>query len=317
MNSRLFNRRDFLKANAGLIGIGLSASAFLLPDHPDRPSRPLPPLSFSTLGCPDWPYATILSFAAANHYQGIELRGIQRQLDLTKCPEFSSPAAINTTRRQTADKGLVFVDLGSSCELHHSDPAERQKNLDEGRRFIDLAHEIGCPNVRVFPNKLPKDQGREAAIELITKGLQELAAYAKSSGVRVLMESHGDEVISDELKSIMDNAASPGAGLVWDVFNMWSVTKEPPAKVYEKLKPYIYHTHIKDGRITDGKIEYTLLGQGESPIFEAVDVLYAGGYSGYYSFEWEKLWHPEIKASDIALADYPVAMKQHFQSAAS
>ena len=36
------------------------------------------------------------------------------------------------------------------------------------------------------------------------------------------------------------------------------------------------------------------------------------GYKGYYSFEWEKLWHPELEDPETALADYPVAMKKHF-----
>jgi len=55
-----------------------------------------------------------------------------------------------------------------------------------------------------------------------------------------------------------------------------------------------------------------LLGQGEVPIFTAIDALRNGGYKGYYSFEWEKLWHPEIGASDVAIADYAKVMKAHF-----
>ncbi len=140
----------------------------------------------------------------------------------------------------------------------------------------------------------------------------DLAAHAKGSGVSVLMETHGDGVESGELENIMERTADPGIGLVWDVYNMWSVTHEAPATVYAKLKKYIRHTHIKDGKTIAGKEEYTLLGQGECPIFEAIDVLVAGRYAGYYSFEWEKLWHPEIAEPEIALGDYPRAMRRHF-----
>jgi sugar phosphate isomerase/epimerase len=93
---------------------------------------------------------------------------------------------------------------------------------------------------------------------------------------------------------------------------MWSVTKEAPAEVYAELNPYIRHTHIKDLVIENGKEKYVLLGRGIVPIFTAIDILRRHRYSGYYSFEWEKLWHPEIDAPEIALADYPVAMKKHF-----
>ncbi len=299
-------RRDFLKATTGLLGVAFAGNPFTF-------SNDSPLLSFSTLGCPKWTFPDILRFASENSYNGVEIRGILGQLDLTKCPEFSSAENIAASRKQISEKGLKIVDLGSSCELHHADPAERQHNLDEGRRFIDLARQLDCPFIRVFPNKLPKDQERNAVIELIIKGLIELGDYAKGSGVSVLMESHGDAVQTGELKKIMDSVARPNVGMVWDVVNMWSVTKEPPANVYAQLKEYIRHTHIKDAKIIDGVDHYTLLGRGEAPIFEAIDILAAGGYKGYYSFEWEKLWHPEIEEPEIALADYPKVMKQHFK----
>jgi len=139
------------------------------------------------------------------------------------------------------------------------------------------------------------------------------------------METHGDLVESALLEQIMKGAQSPHTGLIWDIYNMWSITKEPPALVYPKLKKYIRHTHIKDGKtlggqmvdgkVVDGKEQYLLLGQGESPIFEAIGLLYEGGYTGYYSFEWEKLWHPEIAEPELALADYPKAMKKFFHLA--
>jgi sugar phosphate isomerase/epimerase len=166
----------------------------------------------------------------------------------------------------------------------------------------------------VFPNELPADATRSAVMERIIKGLQELGEYARGTNVSVLMESHGDAVKTDELKYMMESAAGAHTGLVWDIVNMWTVTKEPPAAVYQQLKKYIRHTHIKDASLADGKINYVLLGKGQTPIFDAMDVLYKDGYKGYYSFEWEKMWHPEILEPEIALADYPRAMKAHFKS---
>ncbi len=302
---RYSTRRGFLKT-AGLFGIAFATSSFDFKKY-------TPLLSFSTLGCPDWSFQNIVNFAVANNYNGIEIRGVQRQLDLTKCPEFSSAANINASRKLVEEKGLRFVDLGSSAEMHHADPAERQKNLDEAKRFIDLAHQLDCPNVRVFPNDFPKEQEKNATIDLIVKSLVELGDHAKGSNVRVLMESHGEVVHSDDIVKIMQTAEHPNVGMVWDIVNMWSVTKEPPAQVYEKLKKYIYHTHIKDLKIVDGKERYVLLGKGETPIFEAIDILAKNDYKGYYSFEWEKMWHPEIEEPEIALADYPKAMKEHFK----
>jgi sugar phosphate isomerase/epimerase len=298
-----FNRRDFLKTSS-LAALACSMSSFGYKKEALR-------LSFSTLGCPDWTFQQVLDFAVVNKYTGIELRGIQRQLDLTKCNEFSNAQNIASTKRMMKDKGLQFVDLGSSCALHHTGTAEREKNLDEGKRFIDLAQEIDCPYIRVFPNNLPKEGDRNAVIDLITKGLLELGEYAKNSNVTVLMETHGDLVYTKDIVTVMQAATHAHTGLVWDIVNMWSVTKEPPATVYPQLKKYIHHTHIKDLKMVDGKEQYVLLGKGETPVFEGVDLLRKDDYKGYYSFEWEKLWHPEIADPEIALADYPKAIRAH------
>ncbi len=284
----------------------------LVKNHfPFKKDQPL--LSFSTLGCPDWSFDTIVNFAVNNGYNGIEIRGIQREMYLPRCPVFNADK-INDTMQLVKDKGLHFVDLGASAAMHLSDAAERKKNMDEAKAFIDLAQQLHCPYIRVFPNDFPPDQDRNATMELIAKGLQELGEYAKNRAVTVLMETHGEVVKSDDIVHIMQLAAHPKVGLVWDIVNMWSVTKESPAQVYQKLKPYIHHTHIKDLRITNNKETYTLLGEGIAPVFDGIDALYRNNYNGYYSFEWEKLWHPEIAAPEIALADYPVKMRSHFKN---
>lgn len=300
-----FNRRKFLKTSSILMAVPLIPASFS-----KKKEKLL--LAFSTLGCPDWNFQKIIDFAALNGYQGIEIRGLMRQMDLPKCPEFNSPQNIAHTLSLMKDKNLVFVDLGSSANLHIADKMERIKNIDEVKRFIDLAQNIECPYVRVFPNKLPKDQEKQETLDLITKGLLELGAYAKGSRVSVLMETHGDLVWTEDIEKVMDIAFNENTGLVWDITNMWSVTKEPPVEVYHRLHKFIKHTHIKDLIIMDGKEHYVLLGQGIVPVFTAIDALRKGGYARYYSFEWEKLWHPEIDDPAIALADYPKTMRQHF-----
>lgn len=297
-------RKEFLRAGAGLL-------AMTMVDMPAF-AKAKPKLSFSTLGCPDWTFDAILDFASKNQYNGIELRGIMHEMDLTKCPGFSTPDKRRETMQKLKDKNIVITDLGSSATLHYDDPATRTKNIDEGKRFIDLAQQIGCPYVRVFPNKFLEGKEHAYTIELIIKALLELAEYAKARNVTVLMETHGDLVQVADIMQIMKGAAHSHTGLVWDIVNMWSITKVSPATVYAVLKPYIKHTHIKDAMVAEGKIDYKLLGQGNTPVFEGIDALYKDDFKGFYSFEWEKLWHPEIAEPDIAIAAYSKTMLGHF-----
>jgi sugar phosphate isomerase/epimerase len=298
-------RRDFLQTTAGLLALGLAGTGFDFKKNTPR-------LCFTTLGTPDWTFAEIVRFARENQFEGLELRGILRELDLTKCKEFNSPESIKATRKLMEDNRLKFAGLGASANLHSPAGAERTKNLDEAKRFIDLAIQIGCPAVRVFPNNFLKEQGPEKTMELIAKGLSELGDYAKAGKIKVLLETHGDLVKSDDVVKVMQMAQNSQIGLVWDVVNMWSVTKEPPAVVYPKIAKYIHHTHIKDEMTVDGKIKYTMMGKGEAPIFDAIKILIDGGYNGFYSFEWEKLWHPEIDAPEIALPHFVKVMKERY-----
>ncbi|MEO5907985.1 MAG: twin-arginine translocation signal domain-containing protein, partial [Ginsengibacter sp.] len=66
-------RRDFIKTTtlAGLVCV----------TGPFDFKKYSPLLSFSTLGCPDWSFETILDFAVSKDYNGIEIRGIKRELD--------------------------------------------------------------------------------------------------------------------------------------------------------------------------------------------------------------------------------------------
>lgn len=298
-------RRQFIQASAAFAASMMIGSAFEL-----KKKKLL--LSFSTLGCPDWSFQQIVDFAVQNGYRALEMRGLKRQIDLPQCPEFNETNRAATLALMK-EKGLQFINLGSSATLHFAEGGERDKNIADGKRFIDLAQQVNCPFVRVYPNNFPKSQERNETLDLIIKGLIELGDYAKEHNVKVLMETHGEVVRSEDLEVIMRSTGHSHVGLIWDPCNMWVVTKEPVREVYSKLKKYIHHTHIKDAVLVAGKPQYKLLGQGEIPIFEAVDLLRRDGYKGYYSFEWEKLWHPELLEPEVALADYPLAMKKHFK----
>ena len=219
------NRREFLKQSTTLLGLSTLDFA--------APIKPL--LSFSTLGCPAWTFAQVLQHASANRYDGIEIRGIKGDLDLPNNPLFSA-SNIASTRREAEDKKLKIVNLGSSANMHFIDAKKRQSNLDDAKKYIELAHQLNCPFIRVFPNDLPKNQDEKATVDAIIRALQELGDFAKSSGVKVLLESHGKVIKSNMLLHIMQEANQANVGLVWDFFNMWSVTKEAPAEMYNQVK---------------------------------------------------------------------------------
>lgn len=269
------------------------------------------PIGFSTLGCPSWTWIKILDFAQQNGFAAVELRGLQGTMDLPSRPEFAD-LQVEQSKKEVSARGLRISCVSSSAEMHDTG-AEHEKQLADARRFIDLASRLGAPYVRVFGNKLVGP--RIAAVEHIAASLRELGDYAAPKNVIVLLESHGDFTNSAILKEILEKAASPHVALLWDAHNTFVDGKEDPAVTVKELGKYIRHTHLKDSRTENGQDHYVLTGRGGVPVKRQVELLVSSGYTGYYSFEWEKVWHPEIEEPEVAIADYARVMTQYLGTA--
>jgi len=259
------------------------------------------PLAFSTLGCPKWTWAQTLDFASAHGFSAIELRGILGDLDTPARPEFA-PDRIAATKKEIAAHGLKIANIGSSSEMHHADPAIRAKHIADGKRFIDLAEKLDCPYVRIFGNKI--EGPREEVVHRVAAGMRELAIYAQPRNVTVIIESHGDFTDSPTLKQLLSEANHPNAALLWDAHHTFASSHEEPEVTVRELGPWIKHTHLKDSVLINGERHYVLIGRGDVPLPRQLAALRAINYKGYYCFEWEKLWHPEIPEPEIAFADF-------------
>jgi len=304
----MINRRDFLSASAALLAARYARFV---------PTADRLPLGFSTLGCPGWAWTQILDFAAGHGYAAVELRGLLTTMDLTRAPEFA-PDRLDETKHQLAQHGLSISDLGASAQMHEMDATKRAAQLDEARRFIDLAHALGVPYVRVFGNNYVKGVPRDAMLAHIAAGLRELGGYANPKGVTVLIESHGDFTDSPTLLQIFSQADSPGVALLWDAHHTFVSGHEEPEDTVRQLGRYIRHVHLKDSvpaAATPGGRRYVLTGTGDVPVRRQVQALVTLGYRGYYNFEWEKRWHPEIEEPEIAFAHFATVATEYLHAA--
>ncbi len=299
---RQATRRELLKSFGG----ALAAPAILTA----RPRARRLPIVFSTLGCPEWSWKTILDHAREWGYAAIELRGIQGEMDLTKRPEFSETGWRQSLRDLTA-LGLGISDLGSSARMHEPEASVRAAQMDEAKRFIDLARRLKARYVRVFGDRFVKGEPREATIDRVVAGLHDLALHAQGSGVGVIIESHGDFTDSPTLLQILKAVNHPDVGLLWDAHHTIVAGKEKPADTLMRLGAYVRHTHLKDSVPSGNEVRYVLPGAGKVPLREIIALLVKQGYREYYSFEWEKAWHPEIEEPEIAFPRYAKVVGQY------
>jgi len=288
-------------------------------------------LAFSTLGCPDWSWHDLLRRGPEFGYQGVELRLLARQTDLLSVAEFR-PAERARRRRELSDAGLEVCGLASSVRFDDRDRAARDDALATGREYLELTRELGGSFVRVFGDVLPEgasETERRAAMEWIAEGLSALGEIARPFGIDVLLETHGDYSDSRVVEETLRLVSSPAVGVLWDTHHPWRFLGEKVAETFARLKPWVRHTHWKDSVTIDPQrraaepnastevaaaaeaahrlmtghrhADYVLFGDGEFPIDDCLALLVGADYPGWYSLEWEKMWHPEIADPETAL----------------
>lgn len=255
-----------------------------------------PLVAFSTLACPHWDIATVLSEAARHGYDGVEWRGGDRGHVRP-----GMPAADKALLRKAAgDAGLSAIAVTAYSSLVSDDAAVRQANVSELCRYADLAAELDASCVRAFVGALPPGAEPASRFARVIECVIAAADYAHRLGVTIALEPHDDFVHSAVIAEILRAAPHPALGVIWDIGNAASVG-EDPSDSYRLLHERLSYVQVKDGRGRGDHWQLTRLGEGEVPLRLAFERLAAGGYRGPLSVEWEYAWHPELDPPEIAL----------------
>lgn len=260
------------------------------------------PISFSTLACPDWSIDTVIAKAVEFGYEGIEWRGGPDGHVRPGMPA----SQIAVLQKASADAGILAVAVTAYTSFVSHIPEERQANIDELRRYADLAAELDAPYVRAFLGELPNGVTPDSSIyDHIADCLQIAAEYAESVGVKVAMEPHDDFVRSPTIVPILNRLQHSALRVIWDIGNTFAAG-EDPIQGFELLKDRLAYVQVKDGKRLDSVWQLCAVGQGDVPLAQVFELLLSHGYEGALSVEWEYAWHPELDPPEIAL---PAALR--------
>jgi sugar phosphate isomerase/epimerase len=301
----------------------------------------MPPLriAFSTLACPDWSWDDVIRYGSAFGYDGVEIRLLQREVNLLSRPELHA-SQLSLRRRDLQRANFRVCGLASSVHLDDADPHLRSEQVRIGGEYLALAQALGAGFIRVFGDVLPTEpEPRRQTLRQIADGLKRLGDLAGPRGLMVLIETHGDFSASAPVVELMRLVGHPHVGVLWDTHHPWRFHGEPIAETWAKLKPWIRHTHWKDSvllpddsqkPVSDATAaaaalassqmrghqhaDYVLFGGGEFPAKECLRVMTDDGYAGWHSLEWEKMWHPELVGPEVALPLFPRKLRELFES---
>jgi fatty-acyl-CoA synthase len=264
-------------------------------------------LAFSTLGCPDWSWPEIYAMAKDLGYDGIEIRGLGQEIRAAKARPFTEQE-LPRTLEHLASLGLEVTCFTAGLCL--KDQENRKEVLAEGFEYLDLAARAGVPYIRVLADRSPAP---ESPVDdaVVAATLAVLASYAEYRGVTILVETNGVYSDSKRLRQLVETVASPNVAVLWDVHHPYRFANESVAETYQNLAPYIRYVHVKDSVIEDGNLRYRLMGQGDLPVREALDILAANGYEGYVSLEWVKRWSRELEDAAVVFPQFIHYMREY------
>ena len=243
--------------------------------------------AFMTFSCPELNLAEVLALARRLGYQGVEPRlaqdhghGIEPDAD---------GAFRHEAREKAAEAGIALCCLATSCR--YADPATAEEALDDTRRCIDLAGDVGAPRIRVFGGMLGDGVDREQAIDLVARSLASVADQAQDRGVVVCLETHDAWCDPRHVTAVMQRVDHPAVAVNWDIMHPVRAGGSTMDDAFETLRPWIEHVHFHDGVTTADRLQMVPIGTGEIDHRRAVQLLQAMPYTNYLSGEWIN-WEP-------------------------
>lgn len=283
--------------------------------------------SFSTLGCPHHDLQQIIRLAKDTGYTGVELRIYQGQDDLRKCEPFQ-PDSLAATARAFRQAELTVSCLSSSAKFAYPGKEFQKEQLEIALAYLQMASELECSYVRIFAgpyprnftgrkaepfieeyrasvaDRIPADLSREECDKWVMDGFYQVGELGKKYGVMPLMETHDDFCDGAVVRRLIEGCGCDNVGILWDCLHPYRYGLKLE-DTYEQVRDRIHHVHMKDAaQLSPWGFVPALVGEGEMDVRTAVKILKDNDYQDFISFEWEKLWHPQIAEPEVAVPQF-------------
>lgn len=236
-----FSRRRFLQSLLAASAAPSLASAAESPAAFDGGPFKLGLVTYNL--AKDWDIATIVKNCEATGFEAVELRTTHRH----GVEPAMNAAARTEARKRFADSKVRLLSLGTTCEFHSPDPAVVRGNVEEAKRFLELAHDLGCLGIKVRPNGIPKNVPEEKTIAQIGSALRECGEAAAGAGVEVWVEVHGkDSAHPPRCAAMMKACGHDSVGLCWNSNTDDLMGGRSVKPAFDLLRPWLRNCHINE-----------------------------------------------------------------------
>ena len=265
-------------------------------------------LSFSTLGCPEFTLEESIRAAQVYGFDGIEIRTIRGQTDLTKVEDFQPPRLAQAIGALKSE-GIRIPCVSSSIRFTSKEESELRRQHEVTSWFAGIANRLECPLLRIFAGPILQDGTHREVYARMVEEVRTAAETCRKAGVSLVMETHDTFSTSESMARLLSDIDSTNVFALWDILHTYR-HGESFASSWQRIGASIRHVHFKDSaHFSRDSFDISMMGEGTLPVPEALAVLRQNHYDGFLSFEWEKGWHPQIPGSEVAFPHYVRYMK--------
>ncbi|HVY93155.1 MAG TPA: sugar phosphate isomerase/epimerase family protein [Bryobacteraceae bacterium] len=154
----------------------------------------------------------------------------------------TSPHALANLRRTAFKAGIQLYNAGARIQLAQPTKEKQDAQVEEIKKWVDVADAIGASHVRVFGGPIPKGATEEQAIGWAIEVLKRGSEYSGDKGIILGVEDDGGlSATAPPTIAIAKGADSPWAGINADSGNL-------PKNGYTEfptLLPYATSIHFK------------------------------------------------------------------------
>lgn len=214
----------------------------------------------------------------------IEIRGVDGNNII-----FHEQDTVERIKYRLDNAGIKVSSIGSPLgKIGIDEPFE--KHFEDFKRAVEVAHYMNSRYIRMFSFYVPQKESleNEGKWEEIKKEvfnrIGRFVDYANNNDIILLHENEkgifGEK--APECLELMKNFYGNHFKAIFDFANFVQAGQNT-LEAYKLLKDYIVYIHVKDARMTDGKVMPA--GYGDGHVKEILSDLFENGFDGYLSLE--------------------------------
>lgn len=215
-------------------------------------------------------------------YEDLVARAVEWEIDGLDLTVYWLPttdrAWLLELRRKAFRMGVEIFSISVRTELTRAAPQERDAQVAEIRKWVDVAAALGAGHIRVFGGSVPKGTPEDEAASWVVECLKRGGEYAGRHGVILGLENHGGICTrAERIIEMVRQTDSPWVAINLDTGNF----RSEAFKQIEICLPYSANVQVKAEMMFDDGT------RGPQDWDRVVSMIAASGYKGYLALEYE------------------------------